>query len=119
MSLECGVCERDIRADVDHSECKAAIARQRAKRGVVSDGPMCGSSATNACVYQRGHEGLCSYNANAVENRRLHDENQALREALTWALEEGGWRLWYYAAKPVPAIIETGSIGDPARIKKG
>jgi len=98
VSLECGVCERDIRADVDHSECKAEIARQRAERGVVSDQAidMWGS-----------------------ERDRLLAENQALREALTWALEEGGWRLWYYAAKPVPAIIETGSIGDPARIKKG
>lgn len=43
----------------------------------------------------------------------LDAEVNALREALDWALDEGGWRLPYYA--PFPIAIEVPHSTSPAR----
>lgn len=39
----------------------------------------CFASATSLCVYEAGHDGPCSYNRDAIENRRLRT---ALEEAI-------------------------------------
>jgi nuclear transport factor 2 (NTF2) superfamily protein len=44
----------------------------------------------------------------AVEGERV-----ALRVALEWAFDNGGWRLWYYADTPPPGVV-VGPVGSPA-----
>ena len=48
----------------------------------------------------------------------LQELREELEAALTWALEEGGWHLWHFAARPLPGILtaEDGP-GKPARIR--
>lgn len=47
---------------------------------------------------------------------------QALREALEWALAEGGWRLIYFGgaggSSPIPLAIEVRPLGEHARINE-
>lgn len=46
-------------------------------------------------------------------------ERDALKAALEWALDEGGWRLWYYAVPPLPAILHTpDGVGSPAELRE-
>lgn len=51
-----------------------------------------------------------------TERDGLRARNAELKAALQWALESGGWRLWYYADAP-PDIIQTGGVGEDAKIK--
>lgn len=50
------------------------------------------------------------------EVARLQAANAALTAGLQWALDEGGWRLWYYSGT-VPPIIATTTSGYPATIR--
>jgi hypothetical protein len=56
--------------------------------------------------------------AQATESERdaALAEAAALREGLEWALREGGWRLWYYASDPPPAVAKGCGAGADAMI---
>lgn len=50
--------------------------------------------------------------ADAALLAKVTAEREQLRDALVWALAEGGWRLLYYA-RDVPAIIDATDIHHP------
>ena len=48
---------------------------------------------------------------------KLQKQVELLTEGLEWALEAGGWRLWYYSST-LPSIIKVGRIGESAIINR-
>lgn len=52
---------------------------------------------------------------------RLRKRIADLEAGLQWALNEGGWRLWYYALdhgrKPPPVIEVPKRVGEVARVR--
>lgn len=54
----------------------------------------------------------------AVRLERALQRIRDLEAGLTWALEEGGWRLWYHAATVPPPVIDAAwGVGIPARMR--
>lgn len=53
-----------------------------------------------------------------AERQQMQRQLSMLRQGLQWALDEGGWRLWFYAATVPPIIcFPTGKqMGSSGRI---